>query len=192
MGVFINIREARGASSTSSLSLSSQPKCLELSIQVYWVKEPNQLVEQHRSQSEYVCFRCGNQPTGIHTHTHTHLHTHTDNRCLARAYAKTSFWFFGTQTRLELVSSCVACGQTFVWNAFAFWFALLLPLLLLPLSLSLLLLLLLLSVLFMGAGFVWPLAGDRLRLRLTWDSYRRARSKFCRAWRSCKTWTSVV
>lgn len=76
-GAFINIREARGASSTSSLSLSSQPKCLELSIQVYWVKEPSQLVEQHRSRSEYVCFRCGNQPTGIHTHTHTPIHTHT-------------------------------------------------------------------------------------------------------------------
>lgn len=73
MGAFINIREARGASS-SSLSLSSQPKCLELSIQVYWVKEPSQLVEQHRSRSEYVCFRCGNQPTGIHTHTHILSH----------------------------------------------------------------------------------------------------------------------
>lgn len=88
------------------------------------------------------------------THTYTHTHTHTDNRCLARAYAKTSFWFFGTQTRLELVSSCAACGQTFVWNAFAFRFALLLLLLLhllLLLPLPLLLLLLLLSVLFMCA-----------------------------------------
>lgn len=47
-----------------------------------------------------------------------------------------------------------------------------------------------LSVLFMCVGIVWPLAGSWTGRILTWDSYRRARSRFCRAWHSCKPeWT---